>query len=135
MSVIDYAIRRNCDINNEPEDMRYWAAYLDGARAQRKEDEALFNFQPISELPDAPYYGDKYLVRVQLTHGGMLRDRYEYRICNYRSVKAYNKYFDGLKEGDVVTHFMPLPMTDEDKEKENSESRAYFVHARAGTSC
>lgn len=39
MSVIDYAIKRNCDINNEPEDMRYWAAYLDGARAQRKEDE------------------------------------------------------------------------------------------------
>ena len=134
MNVIDYAIRRNCDINNEPEDMRYWAAYLDGARAQKKEDNAIFCFHPISELVDAPY-DEKYLVRVQLTHGGILRNQYEYRVCDYRSVMSYKNYFHGLKDGDIVTHFMPLPITNEDKEKKNVESRTDLLYARAGAGC
>lgn len=40
MSVIEFAEKRykECCDNGLYEDARYWAAYLDGARAQRKED-------------------------------------------------------------------------------------------------
>lgn len=40
-SVIEFAIRRldECDQKGDYQDSRYWAAYLDGARAQKKEDD------------------------------------------------------------------------------------------------
>lgn len=41
MTVIEYAEKRykECCDNEQYEDARYWAAYLDGAKAQRKEGE------------------------------------------------------------------------------------------------
>jgi hypothetical protein len=40
MSVIDFAEKRLDEESREPDggDARYWAAYLDGARAQKRED-------------------------------------------------------------------------------------------------
>lgn len=40
VSVIEFAEKRykECCDNEQYEDARYWAAYLDGARAQKKED-------------------------------------------------------------------------------------------------
>lgn len=41
MTILDYAIKRMLEeehAHNEA-DMRYWAAYIDGARAQKNEDE------------------------------------------------------------------------------------------------
>ena len=40
MSVIEYAEKRykECCDNEQYEDARYWSAYLQGARAQKKED-------------------------------------------------------------------------------------------------
>lgn len=38
MSVIEFATTRRDDPNNEDYETRYWAAYLDGAKAQAKED-------------------------------------------------------------------------------------------------
>lgn len=40
MTVIEFAEKRykECCDNEEYEDARYWAAYLDGAKAQQKED-------------------------------------------------------------------------------------------------
>lgn len=39
MTVIEYAEKRLYDPNLESYEQAYWAAYLDGARAQKKEDE------------------------------------------------------------------------------------------------
>ena len=39
MSVIEYAVKRVNDKNLASYEKIYWAAYLDGARAQKKEDE------------------------------------------------------------------------------------------------
>lgn len=39
MSVIEYAVMRLNDKNLASYEQIYWAAYLDGARAQKKEDE------------------------------------------------------------------------------------------------
>lgn len=39
MSIIEYAERRLADPSNEDHDMRYWVAYLNGARAQLRECE------------------------------------------------------------------------------------------------
>lgn len=39
MSVIEFAEYRLNDPSNEAYEQIYWAAYLDGARAQKKEDE------------------------------------------------------------------------------------------------
>ena len=38
MSVIEYAEKRLYDPSNAAHEQIYWAAYLDGARAQKKED-------------------------------------------------------------------------------------------------
>lgn len=40
MTVIEYAEKRyeECCENGDYEDARYWAAYLDGARAQMREE-------------------------------------------------------------------------------------------------
>ena len=40
------------------------------------------DFLPVSELPETDYRGIPMLVRVQLVHGGFLRDRFAYRIDN-----------------------------------------------------
>lgn len=39
MNIIEYAEKRLADPSNEDHDTMYWAAYLDGARAQLKECE------------------------------------------------------------------------------------------------
>ena len=41
MNTIEYALNamNECERNDDAAGMRYWAAYLDGARAQKKEDE------------------------------------------------------------------------------------------------
>lgn len=39
MTVIEYAVMRLNDKNLAAHEQIYWAAYLDGARAQKKEDE------------------------------------------------------------------------------------------------
>lgn len=41
MSVIEFAMKRleECDKQGDYQDARYWAAYLDGACAQKKEDD------------------------------------------------------------------------------------------------
>lgn len=41
MNVIEFAEKRmmECEKDGEDYNTRYWAAYLDGARAQKKEDE------------------------------------------------------------------------------------------------
>ena len=45
MSVIDFAEKRIGEETRQPDggDCRYWAAYLDGARAQAKEDAESIN--------------------------------------------------------------------------------------------
>lgn len=42
MTIIEFAKKRlyECDRDGDDIDLRYWAAYLDGARAQKKEDTA-----------------------------------------------------------------------------------------------
>ena len=39
LSVIDYARKRRDSPNNSDYERLYWSAYIDGASAQRKEDE------------------------------------------------------------------------------------------------
>lgn len=43
MTVIEYAEKRLNDPALLPYEQAYWAAYLDGARAQKKEDERADN--------------------------------------------------------------------------------------------
>lgn len=49
MNVIEYAEKRLSDPDNEDHDTRYWAAYLDGARAQLKECEREFEHENRSD--------------------------------------------------------------------------------------
>ena len=75
-------------------------------------------FRSIKDLPKANHKGTAMLVRGELVNGGIHRlEAVVYRIVSYENNMAYDQYFRGLKNGEVVTHWMPLPMMDQDKGK------------------
>jgi len=56
VNVIEYAEKKYAEAcrNEKYEDARYWSAYLDGAKAQKKAEPAVivFNYRGVKEVSD-----------------------------------------------------------------------------------
>lgn len=99
MTVIEFAEKRlyECDRDGDDIDLRYWAAYLDGAREQKKEDTAWISVE--DGLPDVN------TPVVALVESGIPAVAYVSQVIAGEALWCKR---DRIWVGDV-THWMPIP--------------------------